>query len=45
MRAVVQDVYGSADRLRLAETGKPVIGAGEVLVQVRAVSREARRLP
>jgi NADPH:quinone reductase-like Zn-dependent oxidoreductase len=36
MRAVVQDVYGSADRLRLAEIGKPVIAAGEVLVRVRA---------
>jgi NADPH:quinone reductase-like Zn-dependent oxidoreductase len=36
MRAVVQDVYGSADRLRLAQTGKPVIAAGEVLLQVRA---------
>jgi len=36
MRAVFQDVYGSADRLRLAQTGKPVIAAGEVLVQVRA---------
>ena len=36
MRAIVQDVYGSADRLRLSETGKPVIAAGEVLVQVRA---------
>src|SRR5215469_5851442 len=36
MRAVVQDVYGSADRLRLSEVEKPVIAAGEVLVQVRA---------
>ena len=36
MRAIVQDIYGSADRLRLAEIGKPVIAAGEVLVQVRA---------
>src|SRR5215813_531474 len=36
MRAIVQDVYGSADRLRLSEIGKPVIAAGEVLVQVRA---------
>ena len=36
MRAIVQDVYGSADCLRLAQTGKPVIAAGEVLVQVRA---------
>ncbi len=36
MRAIVQDVYGSADRLRLAEIDKPVIAVGEVLVQVRA---------
>ena len=36
MRAIVQDVYGSADRLRLAEIDKPVIAAGEVLVLVRA---------
>jgi len=36
MRAIVQDVYGSTDRLRLAKTGKPVIAADEVLVQVRA---------
>jgi len=36
MRAVVQDVYGSADRLRLADIDKPVIAAGEVLVRVRA---------
>src|SRR5215467_11169310 len=36
MRAIVQDVYGSADRLRLSEVEKPVIAAGEVLVQVRA---------
>jgi len=36
MRAIVQDVYGSADRLRLSEIDKPVIAADEVLVQVRA---------
>jgi NADPH:quinone reductase-like Zn-dependent oxidoreductase len=36
MLAIVQDVYGSADRLRLSQIGKPVIAAGEVLVQVRA---------
>lgn len=36
MRAILQDVYGSTDRLRLAETRTPVIAAGEVLVQVRA---------
>ncbi|HEY1321354.1 MAG TPA: alcohol dehydrogenase catalytic domain-containing protein, partial [Streptosporangiaceae bacterium] len=36
MRAIVQDVYGSADRLRLAVVDKPVIAADEVLVRVRA---------
>jgi NADPH:quinone reductase-like Zn-dependent oxidoreductase len=36
IRAIVQDVYGSADRLRLSEIEKPVIAANEVLVQVRA---------
>jgi len=35
MRAIVQDAYGSADVLRLAETDKPAIGANEVLVEVR----------
>src|SRR5215471_13414504 len=36
MRAIVQDVYGSAGRLRLSETERPVPAAGEVVVQVRA---------
>jgi NADPH:quinone reductase-like Zn-dependent oxidoreductase len=36
MRAIVQDRYGSADRLRLSQIDKPVPAAGEVLVQVRA---------
>jgi NADPH:quinone reductase-like Zn-dependent oxidoreductase len=36
MRAIVQDTYGSADRLRLSQVERPVIAAGEVLVQVRA---------
>src|SRR5215467_14138790 len=36
MRAIVQNVYGSADQLRLAEVDKPVIAADEVLVRVRA---------
>ena len=36
MRAIVQHVYGSADRLRLSEIEKPIIAADEVLVQVRA---------
>jgi NADPH:quinone reductase-like Zn-dependent oxidoreductase len=36
MQAVVQDIYGSADRLRLSQVDKPAIAADEVLVQVRA---------
>jgi D-arabinose 1-dehydrogenase-like Zn-dependent alcohol dehydrogenase len=36
MEAIVQDLYGSADRLRLAQIERPVIAAGEVLVRVRA---------
>ncbi|MGH8908507.1 MAG: NAD(P)-dependent alcohol dehydrogenase [Egibacteraceae bacterium] len=36
MRAIVQDAYGSADVLRLAEIDKPDIAANEVLVKVRA---------
>ena len=36
MRAIVQDAYGSADVLRLAEIEKPDIAANEVLVKVRA---------
>lgn len=43
MRAIVQDVYGPADRLRLAETDKPVIAAGEVLVRVRAAGADRGR--
>jgi NADPH:quinone reductase-like Zn-dependent oxidoreductase len=36
MRAIVQSLYGSAGRLRLAQIDKPVIAPGEVLVKVRA---------
>ena len=36
MKAIVQDTYGSADVLRLADVAMPAIGAGEVLVRVRA---------
>src|SRR5271165_1892585 len=36
MRAIVQDVYGSADVLKLRDIGRPSIGEEEVLVQVRA---------
>ncbi len=38
MKAIVQDVYGSTDTLRLADIEIPVIGDGEVLVRVRAAS-------
>lgn len=34
--AIVQDSYGTADTLRLADIDKPSIAANEVLVQVRA---------
>ncbi len=36
MQAIVQDRYGSADVLHLEQIGRPAIGAGEVLVRVRA---------
>jgi NADPH:quinone reductase-like Zn-dependent oxidoreductase len=36
MKAVVQDVYGSADTLRFGDIEMPVIGDDEVLVRVRA---------
>jgi NADPH:quinone reductase-like Zn-dependent oxidoreductase len=36
MKAIVQDVYGSADVLRLEEIGKPTPMEGEVLIRVRA---------
>lgn len=36
MKAVVQDVYGSADVLHLRDIPKPAPGDGEVLVRVRA---------
>lgn len=38
MRAIVQDGYGSVDRLRLREVERPVLGDDEVLVRVRAAS-------
>ena len=40
MKAIVQDVYGSADVLKLREIGRPSPGDGEVLVQVRAASAD-----
>ncbi|HEU4426045.1 MAG TPA: NAD(P)-dependent alcohol dehydrogenase, partial [Pilimelia sp.] len=36
MKAIVQDVYGSADVLHLRDIDKPVVGDRDVLVQVRA---------
>ena len=36
MKAIVQDVYGSADVLELREIEKPLPAAGEVLIQVVA---------
>jgi NADPH:quinone reductase-like Zn-dependent oxidoreductase len=36
MRAIIQTEYGTADVLRMAEIERPVIGADEVLVKVRA---------
>jgi NADPH:quinone reductase-like Zn-dependent oxidoreductase len=38
MKAMVQDRYGSAEVLQLAEIDRPVIGADQVLVRVRAAS-------
>jgi len=38
MQAIVQDRYGSADVLHLAEVRVPEIGDGDVLVRVRAAS-------
>ena len=36
MRAVVQDIYGDADQLRLEEMAVPTVGPEDVLVGVRA---------
>ena len=38
MKAIVQDRYGSADVLELRDIDKPVVGAGDVLLRVRAAS-------
>jgi NADPH:quinone reductase-like Zn-dependent oxidoreductase len=36
MRAILQSTYGTADTLRAGEIDRPAIGAGEVLIEVRA---------
>ena len=36
MKAIVQDVYGSAEVLQLRDIPKPAPGDGEVLIRVRA---------
>ncbi|MCD7442548.1 NAD(P)-dependent alcohol dehydrogenase [Streptomyces lincolnensis] len=41
MKAVVQDRYGSADTLEFRDVDRPVPGAGEVLVRVRAAAVNA----
>jgi NADPH:quinone reductase-like Zn-dependent oxidoreductase len=41
MRAVVADVYGGPEVLRLEEVERPVAGAGDVLVRVRAAGVNA----
>ena len=38
MKAIVQDEYGTADDLMLADIDRPVAGTGEVLVRVHAAS-------
>lgn len=40
MKAIVQDVYGSADVLQLRDIGQPSPGDGEVLVRVRAAGAD-----
>jgi NADPH:quinone reductase-like Zn-dependent oxidoreductase len=36
MKAITQDIYGSADVLALDDIDKPAVGDGEVLVRIRA---------
>lgn len=40
MKAIVQDVYGSAGVLKLRDIARPPIGDGEVLVRVRAAGMD-----
>jgi NADPH:quinone reductase-like Zn-dependent oxidoreductase len=41
MKAVIQDRYGSAEVLRLADVGTPEVGENQVLIEVRAASVNA----
>ena len=41
MKAFIYERYGPPERLRMAQVDKPVAGAGEVLVKVRAASVNA----
>ncbi|TWP49551.1 NAD(P)-dependent alcohol dehydrogenase [Lentzea tibetensis] len=41
MKAIVQDVYGTADVLQLRDVDRPVAGDDEVIVQVRAAGVDA----
>jgi len=38
MKAIIQDEYGTADDLLLADIDRPAVGSGEVLLQVHAAS-------
>jgi NADPH:quinone reductase-like Zn-dependent oxidoreductase len=40
MKAIAQDVYGSADVLRFRDVDRPSPGGGEVLIQVRAAGAD-----
>ena len=42
MKAIIQDRYGSADTLRVADVPRPVPGPGQLLVRVQAASVNAR---
>jgi NADPH:quinone reductase-like Zn-dependent oxidoreductase len=44
MEAIVQDLYGSADRLRVSQIERPILAADEVLVQVRAAGLDRARV-
>ena len=40
MKAIVQDVYGSADVLQFRDIDRPSPGDGEILIQVRAAGAD-----